>query len=364
MIQATAPYPKGSAAFLMFGLWASACAAPNENKGSGTVDSGPAVDDGSADGGADGAADGGTDGGNDGGEPTPCTIPDPDPGLNAEGHPADGWNWERRGLLWEDREVWEETEGEINPTPVEWNGEYLLIFVRMSYDGVGLFVSRSTDTLTWSTPVSIEGLEGLPNDRPGLSVHDGQLRLFHGSNPIHWSLSNDGVTFEYQGEALARGLEGGFDDHTVFYPNPVAEAGSLALYYTAFDGEQFSLGRSQSDDGGTTWSVGEQVLAPVPGSWEQSGVAMPQVAYLDGVRLTWYGGQDRSMSATSSWRIGMERGGQRAVSLPLIPSSTESVWVQDPAVIPFEDGWLMVYVGTGEDRVSRLHVATSRVCNE
>jgi len=328
-------------------LLANACAAPGDNKGEGSTDTGP----------------NGADDGNDGGEPTPCTTADPDPGLNAEGHPADGWNWERRGLLWQDFAPFEATKGEFAPSIVEWNGEYLLLFTRAEGASQGLFVTRSTDMQAWSTPEPLSGIESWQSNRAGLIVHDGQLRLYHSDNPIVWSLSNDGVNFEYQGEVIHPGPEGGFDDHTVFYPNPVEESGSLALYYSGLDGDSISIGRTQSDDGGSTWAVGQQVLGPGVDGWDQYRVAMSSVQYLGEERLMWFSGYDTPPGSQGVWRIGLHRGDRRGVTLPHTASVTEFWGPREPTVVGFDGGWLMIYSAMGEDSVYRLHYATSRVCN-
>ena len=57
----------------------------------------------------------------------------------------------------------------------------------------------------------------------------------------------------------------------------------------------------------------------------------------------------------------MARAGR--ISLPLTDAGVEAYSTRDPAVVPWGDGWLMVYVGMGDDGRYWLVSATSDVCN-
>ena len=90
---------------------------------------------------------------------------------------------------------------------------------------------------------------------------------------------------------------------------------------------------------------------------------MPEVVAADGETHFWYGGYDTVIADPGPWRIGKLVDGERLISLPLTESGDEAFSTRDPAVVPWGDGWLMVYVGMGDDGRYRLMSATSDVCS-
>ncbi len=72
---------------------------------------------------------------------------------------------------------------------------------------------------------------------------------------------------------------------------------------------------------------------------------------------------DTVIADPGPWRVGKLVDGERMLSLPLTESGDEAFSTRDPAVVPWDDGWLMVYVGMGDDGRYRLMSATSDVCS-
>jgi hypothetical protein len=297
----------------------------------------------------------------------PCDAPAAEPGLDREGNPADGWNWQRLGPLWSDTEAFAYNQGHLAPSIVQFEGEMLLLFTRQVGPEQTLWSARSTDGRVWSTPELVTGLEESGGSYPSLLVYQGELRLYYGSGSIAWATSTDGRDFSPQGSILRPGPSGRFDAVSPLYPHAVEEVGEdgdvLALYYTGFDGARFAIGRAESVDGGETWSSGELHLERRADAWDNAAVGMPRAHTVGEERLLWYGGYDTIIANPGPWRIGLKTGDTRSVSLPLTAEGTEAYSTRDPALLPYQGGWLMIYAGMGDDGIYRLHAATSSVCS-
>ncbi len=317
--------------------------------------------------GADGTD--GTDGadGTDGTDGPDCAPPDADPAPTREGHPGDGWRWTRLGLLFADEETLGYGDGDLSPALVRTETGLHLLFSRQRGTGQTLWVSTSTDGTSWTPPVEATGLEPSTTDYPSLLPTAAGFRLWYGSGSIDMAESTDGFAFREQGTAIRAGEAGRFDSLSLLYPHihaPEGEDGPLALYYTGYDGVDFAIGRSESTDGGATWTTGALVLEADPAGWDNAAVAMPAVVTHAGTTHVWYGGYDTVIANPGPWRVGMlAPDGSRRVSLPLTESGVEAWSTRDPSVVPWGDGWLMVYVAMGDDGVYRLAHASSDVCH-
>jgi hypothetical protein len=127
-----------------------------------------------------------------------------------------------------------------------------------------------------------------------------------GRSRIGALVSADGVTWTLESEqaVLEPGEPGKFDDFAVRDPQPVACNGESGLWYSAFDGLNWSIGYATRAPGGelVRWSrpldtSSVPVLSAVPGSFAAGGVRAPT---LDPLRceLLFAGGDG------ATWRIG------------------------------------------------------------
>ena len=188
---------------------------------------------------------------------------------------------------------------------------------------------------------------------------------------IEYARSSDGVAFAPQGTALTPGEGGAFDSLSVLYPAPLVALDQLALLYTGFDGQTYTIGSVNSSDGGESWqrpAQGELLANGLPEDWDNAAVAQPLSVKSGQTWMFWYGGYDTSLTNPGPWRVGAAQQagsafGKVGVSLPLSESGHDAWSTRDPAVVPWGDGWLMVYAGMGDDGIYRLLRATSDVCN-
>lgn len=296
-----------------------------------------------------------------------CAPPDADPAPTPEGHPADGWRWVRRGPLFDDTTLFGDpdavgyNEGALAPTLVDTGAGLRLLFLLKTSAGTTLYASTSEDGLSWTPPEPVTGLDD-GGSYPSL-LHDADgFTLWQGSGSVARSTSEDGLRFT-PGETVLRAGGADFDSLSLLYPHAVRTDDGVELYYTGFDGARFAIGRADCAPDGTDCAATGPLLERDPEGWDNAAVAMPEVVVHAGETHIWYGGYDELIANPGPWRIGRLEGGARRVSLPLTESGVEAWSTRDPAVVPWGDGWLIVYVGMGDDGVYRLVSATSDVCS-
>jgi cysteine-rich repeat protein len=289
----------------------------------------------------------------------------------------DSWAWQKGGVLFENPP---NVTGGPNcgtcdgaPALVNVNGTLHLFFARLPATGGysrKLHHATSTDGVAFSTPVQVTGLSGSSQVDPTV-VWDGSLfRLWYleGSKISH-ATSPDGATWTMvQSDVLPKGPTGAFDQALVRYPTVLPDdAGGWTLWYTgATPASVYSIGRATSVNG-TTWAKSGQVIARGTGSaFDNAAAGAPRVIPLaSGGYLMWYSGYDLSRTNPGPWRIGAASSAdgivwdKLGVSIPLSTVGTDSRSTREPAVAPFDGGWLMIYVGLGDDGFWRLHRATS-----
>jgi hypothetical protein len=293
-----------------------------------------------------------------------CSPPDADPTPTADGHPTDGWRWQRQGALFDDDILFGGmeagyNEGALSPTLVDTGAGLHLMWMVKSGAGTTLWASSSDDADTWSAPTPVTGLDG--ESYPSL-VHDGVgFQLWVGSGSVGHAASIDGIDFT-MGETVLRAGAAGFDAVSLLYPHAVQTDAGIALWYAGFDGARFAIGQAACDETATTCTGAGPDLERDPEGWDNAAVAMAEVVHHAGQIHTWYGGYDTVIADPGPWRVGRLEGDERRISLPLTESGVEAWSTRDPAVVPWGDGWLMVYVGMGDDGVYRLVSATSDVC--
>lgn len=299
--------------------------------------------------------------------PPACAPPDADPQPDREDHPSDGWRWTKLGVLFEDTEALGYGDGDLAPTMVDTGEGLHLLFTRQRGSDQQLWVTTSADGAAWSEPVQATGLEAGSTDYTGLLYEQGRFSLWYGSGSIDLAESDDGLAFTHRDTVLRVGDAGDFDSLSLLYPGPARRDGEIVLTYTGFDGAAYAIGTATSADDGATWVRAGLLLARDPDGWDNKAVAMPMPVFHDDGGWLWYGGYDTSVSNPGPYRVGLARidasGVERVgVSLPLAESGSDAWSTRDPAVVPWGDGWLMVYAGMGDDGVYRLMRATSDVC--
>jgi len=294
-----------------------------------------------------------------------CSPPDAEPVPTAEGHPTDGWRWQRRGPLFDDGTLFAGGtpaygDGALSPTLVDTGDGLHLLWMQQEATSSTLWASRSADGSSWSPPEPVTGLDG--ESYPSL-VHDGErFQLWVGSGSVAHATSDDGVAFT-PGETVLRPGDAAFDTVSLLYPHAARTDAGIELWYTGFDGARFAVGQAACDATATACTGAGPDLERDPEGWDNTAVAMPEVVHHGGDVHTWYGGYDTVIANPGPWRVGwLGPDGQRLLSLPLTDSGTEAFSTRDPAVVPWGDGWLMVYVGMGDDGIYRLASATSDVC--
>ena len=294
-----------------------------------------------------------------------CAPADADPEPTWEGHPSDGWRWNRQGALFEDAEPLMYGEGDLAPSLVAVPGGLHLVFARQRALDRDLWVSTSSDGEQWTAPVAATGLTPGGSGYPGLLYDEGRFRLWHGSGDLYYSESSDGVAYESRGQIMLTGGNSDFDSYSALYPNPERLEGGLALFYTGFDGATYAIGAATSVDDGETWEKEHDIMERGPDGFDNAAVAQPVYLYHGRQNLLWYGGYDTSLTDPGPWRVGFidHNSADRTVAIPLSESGHDAWSTRDPAVVPWGDGWLMIYAGMGDDGIYRLLRATSDVCN-
>lgn len=294
-----------------------------------------------------------------------CAPPSVEPAKTAYGHLTDGWRWTRQGPLFADRDGLGTYQGDLAPALVDTGAGLHLLYVRQDSTGQSLWASRSDDGKDWSEPVPVTGLEDA-GSYPSLVYADGTFHLFEGSGSITHATSTDGVAFTPGEVVLRTDAAGAFASLSMLYPSAVlGDDGSVALWYTGFDGARYAIGSAAAPSLGAAASDGALVLERDAEGWDNTSVAMPAVVQRGGARHLWYGGYDTVVSDPGPWRVGYldPDTGERRVSIPLSETGADAWSSRDPAVVPWGDGWLMVYIGLGDDGIYRLLSATSDVCN-
>ncbi len=302
-----------------------------------------------------------------------CRAPSASPGTTFEGNYAlDGWQWQKQGRIAGFPEPAAAPDGALGPALVVDGDQLLLFFTIKTGLDLTIYRSLSSDGLSFSAPVPIEGLAG-----GNMMAYPSVLLRAHGfwmwfaSGSFELAKSADGLNFTLaQTGVLTRGATGSFDEWGVLYPNVLETAGGLTLWYTGFDGQRYRIGRATSTDGLAWTRDPSPVLSPEAGSFDNRAVAQPCVVATASGYRAWYGGYDTSRTDPGPYRIGMAESAdgihwtKRGVSLDISASGSDAYSTRDPAVVRFGGKWLMVYSGMGTDRRYRLHVASSDVCGD
>lgn len=326
--------------------------------------------------GADGAAE--TDvpdvGDADGADVVECLAVDPDPGVSElSGYLMDGWGWGARSVVLEPPVGTATGLGYRAPALVVVEGKLHLYYAH--YLSPTEWVARHATSLDGVVWTDAGPVQGVGSDAGTLAVvyDQGLFRLWHGAGSIEQSTSVDGHKFELVPQSsFGPSAQATFDTYSVLHPAVVWSPPLHTMYYTGFDGQGFAIGSATSADG-VVWQrqQSEPVLTKgAAGEFDNAAVAQSAVVQVASGFLMWYGGYDTSKTNPGPYRIGLAQSAdglvwqKKGVSLELSAQGTDAYSTRDPAVVRHGSGWLMVYVGMGEDMVYRLKSATSAVCNQ
>lgn len=273
----------------------------------------------------------------------------------------DGWDWVKGGALFADHGAGA-LDGDLAPSLVVTDDGILLVFGRKAGLEMTLLASRYRGG-SWSDPAVITDIAPTSALYPALS-HDGShYWLWAGSGSFDAWTSPDGSTWSLAGDNVLSG-GGDFDLYGVLYPSVARDADGWRMLYTGFSGITYAIGQATSTDG-LVWKKQGAVLEPRAGQWDNAAVAQSALVQGDSGWWAFYGGYDTLMTNPGPYRVGVASDGWApvGVSLPLGASGEPDAWsTRDPAVVDTDGGWLMVYVGMGEDSVYRLLTARSASC--
>ncbi len=303
----------------------------------------------------------------------PCQGIDPQPAASAlSGYPMDGWNWAKPTLVLEPPLGTGSALGYRSPALVSVDGILHLYYVQyLSPTSWQARHATSVDGQIWS---DLGPLAGLADDAGTLAVlhENGVFRLWHGAGSIQLSESSDGHSFTaVPNSQFAASGEPGFDMYSVLHPAVIHVDDQYLLFYTGFDGQGYALGRAISAYG-VVWTrdpAGPVLTKGSAGELDNTAVAQSAVVFHEDQYWLWYGGYDTSKTNPGPYRIALARSSQGLVwqkvglSVELSEHGPDAFSTRDPAVVRHGSGWLMVYVGMGEDLVYRLMSVRSTVCN-
>jgi len=155
---------------------------------------------------------------------------------------------------------------------------------------------------------------------------------------------------------------GDWDSVDVLNPSVVHDAGAYFNFYSGFDGKAWHTGEATSSDG-LHWQKQGRIISPQPDSWEGSYIAANGAALLDrGEFLYWYVAGPRETP-----RIGLARspdGKQWSRrTAPVLGTGPRGSWdergVADPDVLRIGDTLYMYYLGQDRARRQRIGLARS-----
>lgn len=298
-----------------------------------------------------------------------CEQPASQPAKGPSGYALDGWSWTRHGVLFEEASA-AATDGLLSPAAVVVGNRLHLWAAKKT--GTQHKIFHAINEGSGFGPLeATSGLAGEDIIAYPSVLHDGtRFLMWYGSGTIDLAESQDGVAWTMIKQTVLRiGDTGSFDSMTVLYPSVIHDGTQYVMYYTGFDGQGFAIGRAVSPDG-IEWTKPstEPVMDVREGEFDNHAVAQPCAVRSGQGTLLWYGGYDTSVANPGPYRIGLAttKDGSTfdriGVTLDLEASGVEAYSTRDPAVVRWQGGWWMAYVGMGDDRRYRLMSASSTTC--
>jgi predicted GH43/DUF377 family glycosyl hydrolase len=153
---------------------------------------------------------------------------------------------------------------------------------------------------------------------------------------------------------LTRGGAGDWDSGDVLNPTVIRQGDAYYNLYSGFDGKTWHTGLAVSADG-LAWRKEGKILSPDPRTWEGDAIAANGSAVAD------------ESQAGRPVEIGLARSSNghqwRRQGLPVLSAGPRGSWdergVADPEVIRIGRNFYMFYLGQDRARRQRLGVATS-----
>ncbi|MBN2801335.1 MAG: hypothetical protein JXX28_19495 [Deltaproteobacteria bacterium] len=282
-----------------------------------------------------------------------------------EGHPSDGWSWEKTGALFDTSPV--AGDGDLAPTLFPFQGALWMVFSRKVGVEMSLWTAHSQDGASWSEPTPLIGVPDGAAQYAAVAPKEGALWMWVGSGSLDQYRSEDGLRWDLTASGVFRGREGDFDALSVLYPSVIADVVGWRMVYTGFDGATYRVGMATSADG-QVWTRGDHLALEAGDGFDNAAVAQPALLAMEHGWWLWYGGYDTSSTNPGPWRVGLARTldgvfyDRMGVSVPLSEEGADAWSARDPAVAWYDGAWRMVYAGMGTDGVYRLMGARSAVC--
>lgn len=159
---------------------------------------------------------------------------------------------------------------------------------------------------------------------------------------------------------LTRGGAGDWDSGDVLNPTVIRQGDAYYNLYSGFDGKTWHTGLAVSADG-LAWRKEGKILSPDPRTWEGDAIAANGSAVADESGILYYYQAGRPVE------IGLARSANghqwRRQGLPVLSAGPRGSWdergVADPEVIRIGRNFYMFYLGQDRARRQRLGVATS-----
>lgn len=287
-----------------------------------------------------------------------------------EGQPADGWNWNRQGRVFEKEMKLKPNEGDFSPSVVRAVDSFRLYFARRRGQAFTIWTARSEDGVDWEDPEEVQGLEG-PH-YPTALFEDGKFRIWFGSGTIDSAESVDGIHFKNQKRGVLRpkDIEGDWAKLSLTYPHVFRTETGYRMYFTAFDGVTLRIGEANSSDG-LVWSAEGtfKLEGTQNGGFDHTSVSGASVLLHEGKWWMWYSGYDTSKTKPGPWRVGLATSTEgtnwtrEGVSMALSKDGDDA-WSTRDAALFFDKSktFSMVYVGLSKEQHYRLLLATSDTC--
>ena len=176
--------------------------------------------------------------------------------------------------------------------------------------------------------------------------------------------SSDGFFWEKRGKVLSPDPSGWEGDYIAANGAALYAGGQFLYWYQG--GKIPKIGLASSTDGRIWPKLPNPVLAPGPrGSWDERGVADPDVVLAGGMFYMYYLGQDRARRQ----RLGVARSAdgvrwEKLRSNPILdegrPGTFDEVGLGEPAVWMSHGSYWMLYTGRDRQEHRRIGLARSR----
>jgi predicted GH43/DUF377 family glycosyl hydrolase len=152
---------------------------------------------------------------------------------------------------------------------------------------------------------------------------------YHGNvQNIGYASSTDGTNWTKYADnpVLVQGANNEWDDTSVSSPQVFNISGTLRMWYSGYNGNNWCIGTATSSDG-LSWTryANNPVLSPEGNGWEAHDVMLPVVLYNGSTYRMWYTGVD------SSWntKFGYAEGWNTVPDAPALTAPSDDIWTNN-----------------------------------